>query len=1045
MIVLHSHWLPPPKPSRVGGFLFWAEVSPDERRGGAAAHRETPRHPFTHSARVLRDHPQLARYLAAGSESSVVLSLPSADDRPLLSPALNGGDSAAAPSLAQWRVPGVRLPAAAAADALISLPTSPGALAGVHLGDDCVYWRLVAGLAFEAVAAQKLLPGLECDADGKHRARWRPVLDAPQDDARVAKLVAAMPPVCRAQPGAQGEHPSAGALLDAVLSATTDALVRSWAPDAAKSSRHRYWNYSGYYGVDASLVEWVFALFDQDHKLAAAPAIWEQLRLKHETWTRPLRVTAGSEYRPAFRLQAPAANTDGAGAAPDQPYEWRLHYAVQAREDPSLLLPAEAVWGQASGLGRSPQRTREVLLAALGCAARLFPPVANSLAGSHPDSCALDTGQAYAFLREVAPVLEQSGCAVLVPPWWASARARLRRRLRLRAAAPAPPSDSTGSLSFDKLVSFQWQIALGDANLTEEEFRSLAALKSPLVQIRGEWVHLDPEQVEAAIAFWQQGDQQGEISLLDAVRLGMESERELGGIPVDDVSVEGWLEDWLGRLTGKASLELLPQPGGLHGQLRPYQVQGYSWLVFLRRYGVGGILADDMGLGKTVQAIALLLREKEQLGGRLPAPTLLVAPTSVVANWEREVRRFAPDLTVLVHQGAGRVRGDDVAEAIRGADLVLTSYALARRDVAALRDVRWHGVILDEAQNIKNPASAQSRAVQSLAAGFRFALTGTPVENRVTELWSIMRFLNPGHLGSLEAFRRHYGTPIERYGDERAREALRQLVGPLILRRVKTDPRVAPDLPEKVETKTFCHLSEEQATLYEAAVRNAMSQVEQSDGIQRRGLVLSMLMQLKQICNHPVQYLHQTESDGDWGHLRERSGKLQRLGELLEEIAAVGERTLVFTQFAEMAGLLHRHLDRDLGYAALLFTGATPVPKRQQLIERFQADGGEPMVFVISLKAGGTGLNLTAASHVIHYDRWWNPAVEDQATDRAHRIGQRRNVQVHKFISLGTLEEAIDEMIEGKRALARSIIGGGEDWVTELSTDDLRRLVELRP
>jgi SNF2 family DNA or RNA helicase len=308
-----------------------------------------------------------------------------------------------------------------------------------------------------------------------------------------------------------------------------------------------------------------------------------------------------------------------------------------------------------------------------------------------------------------------------------------------------------------------------------------------------------------------------------------------------------------------------------------------------------------------------------------------------------------------------------------------------------------------------------------------------------------MSFVNPGHLGSLERFQRRYGTPIERYGDEEAKENLHRLVGPLILRRMKSDPRVAPDLPEKVETKTYCRLTEEQATLYEAAVRSAMARVEQSEGIERRGLVLSMLMQLKQICNHPVQFLHHGETLNNTRGLRERSGKLDRLTELLEEITAVGDRTLVFTQFAEMAGLLYRYLDEELGCPTLLLTGSTPAARRQQMVERFQAEGTEARVFVISLKAGGTGLNLTAANHVVHFDRWWNPAVEDQATDRAHRIGQRQNVQVHKFVTLSTLEEAIDEIIENKRALARSVIGGGEDWLTELSTGDLRRLVELRP
>ncbi len=492
-------------------------------------------------------------------------------------------------------------------------------------------------------------------------------------------------------------------------------------------------------------------------------------------------------------------------------------------------------------------------------------------------------------------------------------------------------------------------------------------------------------------------------------------------------------------------------------------------LAFFRRFGLGAVLADDMGLGKTIQALSLLTYEKDSLG-KLPGPVLLVCPTSVVTNWEREATRFTPGLKVLVHQGPERLRNSEFQHAARESDLVVTSYALLRMDAELMQSLHWYGVILDEAQNIKNPAAKQTQAARKLEANFRFALTGTPVENRLSELWSIMQFLNPGFLGGQEAFRREFAVPIERFGDPDATERLRRLVSPFILRRVKSDPRVIQDLPDKIEMKDYCSLTEEQATLYEAVVKDTLKKVAESDGIERRGQVLTMLMQLKQVCNHPAQYLHQISPPksvaaemglspeesfmleinaaptrgGDGREMMRRSGKLTRLGEMLEEIIAAGDHALIFTQFAEMGKLLAEVLPQMTGSPVLFLHGGTPPRVRDQMVRRFQEDENAPQVFILSLKAGGTGLNLTRASHVIHFDRWWNPAVEDQATDRTYRIGQAQNVQVHKFITTGTVEERIDEMIESKKGLAEAIIGGGEQWLTELSTDELKELVALR-
>jgi SNF2 family DNA or RNA helicase len=463
-------------------------------------------------------------------------------------------------------------------------------------------------------------------------------------------------------------------------------------------------------------------------------------------------------------------------------------------------------------------------------------------------------------------------------------------------------------------------------------------------------------------------------------------------------------------------------------------VRGYSWLDFLRHWGLGACLADDMGLGKTVQTLALLARE----WAVEPRPSLLICPMSVVGNWQKEAARFTPQLPVLVHHGGQRTKGAAFQKAAAAHALVLSSYGLLHRDFDLLKKVSWSGVILDEAQNIKNPVTKQAQAARGLQASYRIALTGTPVENHVGDLWSISEFLNPGFLGSQAAFRRDFFIPIQADRDPQATARLKRLTGPFVLRRLKTDKAIIADLPDKLEMKVFCNLTREQASLYSAVVEEAGRALEGAEGIQRKGLVLATLSKLKQVCNHPAHFL------GDNSAIPGRSGKLMRLTEMLEEVLEAGDRALVFTQFTEMGGIIRRHLQETFGQEVLFLHGAVVKKQRDQMVERFQAAGEGPRIFLLSLKAGGTGLNLTAANHVFHFDRWWNPAVENQATDRAFRIGQTRSVQVHKFLCVGTLEEKIDEMIERKREVAVQTVGAGENWLTELSTEELKDLFALR-
>ncbi len=736
-------------------------------------------------------------------------------------------------------------------------------------------------------------------------------------------------------------------------------------------------------------------------------------------------------------------------------------------------------------------RPQERLLAGLGAASRLFAPIERSLHTSRPELAVLAPAEAHRFLCEIAPLLESNGFGVILPEWWLlRQRTSLGLRLRLFAeqdALWAGDDDEYADLPARRRsgapVRYAWELTLGSQRISQEEFEQLAARNVPLLKLHGQWIELDPEQVLAAKRFLAERQATGAMSLLESIRMAQAymtegrlaqagdprsaavmldagsapvvadgavqgADRKPAALPLEAVDVDGWLRGVLEQLRTQKLLAELPEPPGFVGELRPYQRRGLGWLVYLRRLGLGACLADDMGLGKTVQAIAMLLHERatDGTGGGTDEggaawverrPALLVCPTSVVANWRREIERFAPGLRVLVHHGGSRHEGEAFLAALAAHDIVITSYGTARRDADVIQTVEWSDLILDEAQNIKNPSAKQSQAVRRFKARNRVALTGTPVENHLTELWSVLEFLNPGYLGGHERFRQQFMVPIERYNDDEQAAELRRLVQPFLLRRLKSDPTIISDLPEKNEMVVYCSLTQEQAGLYEKTVQEALETLDRSDGIQRRGLVLSLLTRLKQICNHPAHYLKQD------GPLTGRSGKLQRLTEMLEEALSVGDHALIFTQFVEMGTLLQRHLRDCLNTEVLFLHGGTSAAQRDQMVQAFQSEDG-PAIFVLSLRAGGSGLNLTRANHVFHFDRWWNPAVENQATDRAFRIGQRRNVQVHKFVVAGTLEDRINDIIESKQALAESIVGSGENWLTELGAEELRDLLALR-
>ncbi|MBT3221555.1 MAG: DEAD/DEAH box helicase, partial [Proteobacteria bacterium] len=637
-----------------------------------------------------------------------------------------------------------------------------------------------------------------------------------------------------------------------------------------------------------------------------------------------------------------------------------------------------------------------------------------SLDGSRPTSLTLDPKQTWRFLNEGVHLLREAGFGVRIPLEFAKAGCqRIRARMRVEAEC-----DANGKVDLSKLLKFRWEVTLGDLILDGASFSEILERRDPVVMFRGQWVLLDPSE----LAKLPDGlPQEGKLPPAVALRAVLMGEHE--GVPV---IADRRLQLVLEALRHPPEY---PLPRGLKGTLRPYQIEGFYWLTTLGELGLGACLADDMGLGKTIQLITHLLNRK---GKKPKRPSLVVCPTSVLGNWIRELTKFAPSLRVLRHHGLNRHIDQST-----NADVVLTTFGLLVRDQEKLANVEWDIICLDEAQAIKNPDSQRAQAARTLQGRHRIALSGTPIENRLDELWALMEFLIPGLLGKRAAFRRQIAVPIERFGDEKMAHRLRLGVSPFLLRRVKTDPNVINDLPEKNERRDYCTLMAEQARLYQQVVDEAMQVIENSSDIARRGRILAMLTALKQVCNHPSQYLR------DDTELSNRSGKLERCVDLLDTIFDIGEHALIFTQYRQMGLRLQTQIQSLFGEEVPFLHGGTPTRQRDEMVRSFQEDEDASAVLIVSLRAGGTGLNLTRATHVIHYDRWWNPAVEDQATDRAYRIGQHENVQVHKLICQGTLEERIDELLEEKRHLAESIVGGGERWVTELDDNSLRALVAL--
>lgn len=696
---------------------------------------------------------------------------------------------------------------------------------------------------------------------------------------------------------------------------------------------------------------------------------------------------------------------------------FRLSVELEDRRDPLAphLSLAEAFASIQPVFSNPPEQVRWEASRQLSLAAEYLPHLRDILDSRGLREAEISPAEMADLLTRHATTLELLGIRLMLPRELATL---LKPQAALRATLRGG-GRPRGLLDLMDLLEFDWEISLGEYKLSVEEFRRLAAAAEGVVRFREGYVLLRPEEVKTLLRKVSQPPPRP--SKTEFLFWALCGERE--GVPL---KTDAGLREFLRRLTRSEKVAI---PASFRGRLRPYQEKGVAWLYTNAVRGLGCCLADDMGLGKTVQALALLLMLKEK--GRLEHPALVVCPTTVVGNWEKEALRFAPILRVSVYHGADRKLQ------LEGKDLVITTYGTLRRDAARFRGTTWGAVVLDEAQNIKNPLTDQARAVKSLHAEVRVALSGTPVENHLGELWSIFDFLNPGFLGTLESFRRHFALPIERYRDPERIEALRRVTGPFVLRRLKSDRRIIADLPEKVTAEEYCYLTPQQAALYKKIVDRALEEVEQSSGIKRKGLILSLITRLKQVCDHPFLFTGRGKAES------RLSGKSSRALELLERHLHAGEKALVFTQYVEMGSCLLRMIREELGQEAAFYHGGLSRKARERMVADFQ-ELEEPRVMVVSLRAGGTGMNLTAATSVIHYDLWWNPAVEDQATDRAHRIGQTRRVYVHRLITMHTFEEKIDDLMREKRELAELAVGKGEKWITELSDRELREIFSLR-
>lgn len=846
------------------------------------------------------------------------------------------------------------------------------------------------------------------------RAEWDPIIDASIESA-VEELLIDAPPVLFAA----ADKPWT-AQATRLLQALVDGLCRfalveaDWRPPLPRT---RASSVVALRRITSALSRPDAVFLGDSRAHESAFADWATQLSDHRS------VTSGA---PDVRLRGQLSPPSVEGSN-----SWTVEFFAIAENDEQISF-ADIWEGSAQAtelggpIGLSALRTRiRELFDRLGAQLAIFAGLAEE---PTPSQLHLDVNELTELLRDGATICRTAGLTILTPDHFTSLNPRLT------AIANSADRDQGWSLR-GALVEVDWGLALGDINLTAEEIDELTRSSAEVIALRGSWVQVDRDQMRASLQALER--QRRDAAVLTPAELLQESIEHLNPATEDDFTAVGWIGDLIAGLPDD-ELNEASEPPGFVGELRPYQRRALGWLQFLGRLGLGGCLADDMGLGKTPTALAhLLARTLERVANDIPHhPHLVICPLSVVSNWEAEAERFTPELQVQIVHGSDRPRGAALVRAAADNDVLITTYGTVSRIIDELSPIAFDLVVCDEAQAIKNHRTNAALAIRKLQSNQRIGLTGTPVENRLTELWAILDAMNPGMLGGITWFKRTFANPIED-GEQDALAALRRITSPFVLRRTKADRSLVPDLPDKVEQVAWATLSPEQAGLYQAVLDDLFERADALSGIERRGIVLATLTKLKQICNHPALFLRE-DSVGDSG----RSGKLDRFDELVDDLLEVEERAIVFTQYREMGKLLATHLKSRLDQEVPFLHGGTTRKQRTAMVDRFQAEGG-PTIQIISLRAGGTGLNLTAASRVIHYDRWWNPAVEDQATDRSWRIGQDKTVFVHKMVCQGTLEERVAALLEEKRALADAVVGGDESWLTELTTHELRETLQL--
>ncbi|MEY3289134.1 MAG: hypothetical protein RLZZ419_1376 [Pseudomonadota bacterium] len=1009
MNVIHGAWIPKDTQDFIqsGAFYLWVESDEFLNTASITLH---PQHlPKNPCLEFLKNDLALSP-LDGGQGDLLSLLLPTFAGKPLPSPELQYSDIDDTVALESWQV--FAYPLSSPLKAINNIHFL-GCFQATNsrIGSDFLFWYYFSQSLKQILAKDHYIPLLvskKAGAKVELYRRWQVV--SSNYESLIKTAITQIPLACsqKHQPESLLRH-FAEVVIDEILTAAALEMPQIFTKK-----------------IHGDFLETILL-----HKHSAeSMAICQQLPDDFIHWQQWQQKLLGTEAQSTLHMGFQLLEADA--EAIDQ---WRLVFFLSSHNDPSLKLDLADFWAHKNYFHDLLQQQfgsaiEQQILINLAQAARIYPKCWQGMEGAEPDSVQLTMNEAFDFLKESAWILEDAGFKIIIPAWL-TPKGRRRAKVRLRSGSKikSVPASARAYFSMETLTDYHYELAIGDETLTAEEWQQLVDAKTPLIYFRGQWMELDRDNMQDMLTFIQQ--QNTSVPELSVQELLKKIAEDADSFELD---MHDSLAQMLAKLSDESQLELIDNPEGLNAQLRDYQKRGVAWLRYLENLGLNGCLADDMGLGKTMQVISLLVLEREQAK---PGPTLLIAPTSVIGNWQKEIEKFAPQLTTLIHHGSDR---EQTVTAFKQRclqhDLLITSYTLARKDSKLLGALHWHRVVLDEAQNIKNPKAAQTKAILKLNGDSRLALTGTPVENRLMDLWSIFNFLNPGYLGKQTHFRKIYELPVQRDNNLRQSTILKKLIQPFILRRLKTDKAIIKDLPDKIENKIYCNLSKEQASLYEVVVQDVVTQLEEAEGIQRQGLMLSTLMKLKQICNHPMQFLQ----DGS-AFTPERSHKLERISEMLEEVMAQGDSVLVFTQFTEIGEHLERYLRKEKHYKTHYLHGGTPRTKRELMISDFQDPDSGPAVFILSLKAGGVGITLTQANHVFHFDRWWNPAVENQATDRAFRIGQKKNVFVHKFVTLGTLEERIDQMISDKQKMADSIVGNDESWLTKLDNEAFKELI----